>query len=283
MDAGSRDAFARGLAAALALLVAGLGIATNLATDLRHSWIAWAVVAALAVAVAGVTYLSQGGRASDDHRVRRLVDEAAFAMAAREWHGNRNDSDWVLAQLQRFLRDPVLMPKRKAKRAARKAEHDAEATDTGDAMRGFAKVRAAIDAVQPLLPEEDEYLHALHRAPREARLAALQAGYMHYTAEREDRWAWYYLLLMKDLDEHNVLAVLAERVQQMREVRASPPPHTDAAIAYPATLGLAEEILGDGYLGWWVRNIDRDPTTVEHRSDFIERSAHDSPGSDEPN
>jgi prepilin signal peptidase PulO-like enzyme (type II secretory pathway) len=43
------------LPAIVTLLVAGLGVAVNLATALKSSWIAWAVVVALSVTIALIT------------------------------------------------------------------------------------------------------------------------------------------------------------------------------------------------------------------------------------
>jgi hypothetical protein len=132
----------------------------------------------------------------------RLVDEAAFAMAAREWPGNRANGTYVLEQPHRYLKAPVLVSRRHARRVLREAERRLQAADR---KMEPTTVRRVLEPVLEVLPNESAYLGAIWRVPPELRRSALESGYNRLSAEKEDRWARQYLLLLKDLGERDAL------------------------------------------------------------------------------
>lgn len=188
------------LPALVAVFTAVLGIAVNVATDLRTNRVAWVVVVALVVAVGVGVALAERGRSAvpDAAGASRLVDEAAFAMAAREWPGNRANGTYMLEQLHRYLKAPVLVSRRHARRVLREAERRLQAADR---KMDPTTVRRVLEPVLEVLPNESAYLGAIWRVPPELRRSALESGYNRLSAEKEDRWAWQYLLLLKDLCE----------------------------------------------------------------------------------
>jgi hypothetical protein len=235
------------LPAFLSISVAALAVATNLATDLKTSWIAWLVWGMLVIAVAAVTAIVEHGSAlPDEEEVKRVVDEAAFAMTLREWHGNETRGRWVFQQLQEYLADPVVVPKRKARKALAEAEHALHAADRDV---DFEVVRKLVEPVMDVLPSEEDYLRVIRRLPSDVRLEQIEQGYDAKTRS-EDRWAWSYLLLLKDLREYDkLLEILSKRLHAMRYVRRTGV--TDAKFAYNATKWLAREVLGPhSYLHW---------------------------------
>lgn len=68
------------------LLVAGLGVAINLATELRSSWIAWVAVSALSVAIALITGALERGRAQEDDPLEAMTSVASqLGLTSNSW------------------------------------------------------------------------------------------------------------------------------------------------------------------------------------------------------
>lgn len=75
------------LPAGVTLLVAILGVATNLATDLGSNWIAWAAVGVLSVVIAVVTAVSERRRQATLGAGGSVTAETSDAGHASSSHG----------------------------------------------------------------------------------------------------------------------------------------------------------------------------------------------------
>jgi len=68
----------------VALLVAGLGVATNLATDLKSNWIAWAVVFLLTISIAAAA------AASERRKQGQVTVQAVMAKTTAGTHSSQS-------------------------------------------------------------------------------------------------------------------------------------------------------------------------------------------------
>jgi hypothetical protein len=71
---------------AAALVTSGLGVAINLATDLKDAWWAWTLVAALTIAVSGFTAMAHPTSASRQNSITGTV--SGHAVQAGDIHGS---------------------------------------------------------------------------------------------------------------------------------------------------------------------------------------------------
>jgi hypothetical protein len=127
---------------------------------------------------------------ADPAEARRLIDEAAFAMTAREWPGNQYDADWAMQHTRPFLEDPVLIDAKKARHALDEADRTLKETEPIARSANFRRARLVLEPVVDVLPDERAYAEAVAHITDELRVAALKSGYYKASEERGDHWAW---------------------------------------------------------------------------------------------
>jgi hypothetical protein len=190
------------------------------------------------------------GTISSAREATQLIREAVFVMNVREWPNNIDNSTWVLEELARRLKQPVLLRKDIAQKLLSDAHSLAGKSDhTGDEFGGifggFEEVRRILRPVLTRLPSADVYFAALEYIAPDLRGPLLEKEY--YRA-RDDIVAWQCLLLLKQLGERDTLLKLLKQ-------RLVTIPSEQYRKAYDATMWLAQEFLHDEFSSWWEREI----------------------------
>lgn len=229
----------------------------------------WAVLTgALAALLAVLRRQAEPDDKSDDPKyVRRLVDEAAFAANYGEVAAHEAP-EWLMEELRARLQDPVLIPRRGARKALAHAESVYQdysarlrrATDAGETMPysplGGPEIvdplnlpRKLLEPLFELVPPATRYLQALRDVPLERRVPVLAAGYQIAYQEGHDRKAWPHLQYLKELgDVEKLKEILAERLISMENEGFGGP-------AYQATRDLAKEVNGVQFKSWYDKSV----------------------------
>lgn len=249
------------------LAAAAAGVGVSLATAWRTSWLAWLAASALAVGtVVGTVYLQHRDRLAERQResaspqaLRRLVDESAFVTAVTDWPGNVNMPAAVAEVLRSHLAPAalVLIDRSHARRSLQDAEtalKQFEALDDPSWQQAYQAVRLELCTLLENLPPLAAYLERLADVAGPERVDVIRNGYYRALSVEGDRYAYKYLLLLRELGEHEALLdILKDRILQLIDER-----HLYYH-AWNATCQLAVDVLGDGFEAWWRLNFDTEP------------------------
>ncbi len=257
-----------GLAVELALLALAVVLAAATVVAGVDTGPLALMIGALAALVAFVSKVTEPhDQSSDAGYVQRLVDEAAFAANYGEV-ASIEGPEWLLEDLRKHLKDPVLIPRRAARSALANAEaiyadfslRDQRARERGESLPlspiGGPEVvdrlnlpRKMLEPLFDLVPHPPRYLASIKTIPSDRRVPALVAGYNVAYQEGHDRRAWPYLLYLSELGDHTELEnILAKRLITMENKGFSGP-------EYSATRDLAVRTTGIQFDDWYAKSV----------------------------
>jgi hypothetical protein len=190
---------------------------------------------------------------------RRLIDEAAFAIAVSE-SGYYPDA---LAESRPFLEAPVLIDKKKSRKAWKEATRRLEEIEQMSPVER-PPYGLALEPILEVLPDADAYVSRIKHIPPEMLVLALESGYHTAYTEVGDLRAVPYLILMRKLGERKALLnIVKERLAAMREKGVF-----RYSEAYEQSREIARSILGPEFETWFRREVGPIYQVVDAKTGF---------------